>query len=169
MSERKITVAGNPLTLKGKAIKVGDKAPHFTALNNKLEHINTKDIHGKIIVVTPFTSIDTGVCSAQLHHFNKDATNLGDDVVVISISCDLPFALERFCGAEGINNVITLSDHKDLDFASKYGYLIKELRLLSRGVIVIDKQSIVQYIEYVSENTNEPNYQEAIKAIKKIH
>lgn len=169
MSNKKITMGGNPLTLKGKAIEVGDKAPMFSALNNKLEPVNTKDFHGKIIVISAFPSVDTGVCSAQLHHFNKDATNLGDDVIVVSISCDLPFALGRFCGAEGINNVITLSDHKDLDFASKYGFLIKELRLLSRGVVVIDKEGIVKYVEYVSELTNEPDYQEALKAIKKLH
>lgn len=169
MSNKKVTIAGNPFTLKGNEIAVGDKAPMFSALNNKLEHVNLKDYHGKIIVITAFQSIDTGVCSAQLHHFNKDATNLGDDVVVISISCDLPFALGRFCGAEGINNVITLSDHKDLDFASKYGFLIKELRLVSRGVVIIDQKGIVQYVEYVKELTNEPNYQDALKAIKKLH
>lgn len=168
MSDIKFTVAGNPMTLKGNEVKVGDKAPMFTAFNNKMELVHLKDFHGNTIVITPFTSIDTGVCSAQLHHFNKDATNLGDNVVVISISCDLPFALGRFCGAEGINNVITLSDYKDLDFASKYGFLIKELRLLCRGVIVIDKEGIVQYIEYASENTNEPDYKEALKAIKKL-
>lgn len=169
MSDRRITIAGNPMVLKGNEIKVGDKAPMFSALNSKMESVNIKDYHGKILVISVFTSIDTGVCSAQLHHFNKDATNLGDDVVVVSISCDLPFALGRFCGAEGINNVLTLSDHKDIDFASKYGFLIKDLRLLSRGVVVIDKQGIVQYIEYVSENTNEPDYKEALKAIKKLH
>lgn len=168
MSDRKITVAGNPFTLKGNSIEVGDKAPNFAALNSNMELFHLKELQGKTVIVTPFTSIDTGVCSAQLHHFNKDATNLGDNVVVVSISCDLPFALGRFCGAEGINNVITLSDHKDLDFASKYGFLIKELRLLSRGVVIIDKEGIVQYVEYVSENTNEPNYQDAIKALKKI-
>lgn len=169
MSNKKVTMAGNPLTLKGNSITVGDKAPMFSAINNKLEHVNIKEFHGKIIVISVFQSVDTGVCSAQLHHFNKDATNLGDDVVVISISCDLPFALNRFCGAEGIKNVITLSDYKDLDFASKYGFHIKELRLLSRGVVIIDKKGIVQYVEYVSELTNEPNYQEALKALKTLH
>lgn len=168
MSNKRITIAGNPFTLKGKAIEVGEKAPMFSALNSKLEHVNLKDFHGKTIVISAFQSIDTGVCSAQLHHFNKDATNLGADVVVISISCDLPFALNRFCGAEGISNVVTLSDHKDLDFASKYGFLIKELRLLTRGVVIIDKKGIVQYVEYVKELTNEPNYHEALKAINQL-
>jgi len=169
MSNKKVTMAGNPLTLKGKAIEVEEKAPMFSALNNKLEHVNSKDYQGKIIVISAFPSVDTGVCSAQLHRFNKDATNLGDDVVVLSISCDLPFALSRFCGAEGINNVITLSDHKDLDFASKYGFLIKELRLLTRGVVIIDKKGIVKYVEYVSELTNEPDYLKALKILKTLH
>ena len=169
MSNKKVTMAGNPLTIKGKAIEVGEKAPMFTAINNKLEQVNTKDFHGKTIVISAFPSVDTGVCSAQLHRFNKEATNLSDNIVVLSISCDLPFALDRFCGAEGINNVITLSDHKDLDFASKYGFLIKELRLLTRGVVIIDKEGIVKYVEYVSELTKEPDYLQAVKVLKTLN
>ena len=109
--------------------------------------------------------IDTGVCQAQNRRFNAEATNLGD-AVILSVSCDLPFAQSRFCAAEGLDKVVTLSDHKDVDFGSKYGYLIKELRLLARGTVVIDKDGTVKYVEFVPEVTDEPDYDAAIKVVK---
>ena len=166
-NKEKVTFAGNPVTLIGKEIKVGDQAPDFTVINEKLEAVNLSDYKGKTIILSVFPSIDTGVCSAQNHRFNKEAANL-NDVEILAISNDLPFALKRFCGAEGIDRLTTLSDHKDLSFGSNYGFLIEELRLLARGTVVIDKEGIVKHVEYVPEITNEPDYESAINTAKKL-
>ncbi len=162
-----ITFGGNPLTLAGKEIKVGDKAPDFYGLNDKLEPVKLSDFDGKARIISVFPSIDTPVCAAQTRRFNVEAANLGD-VQILTVSCDLPFALGRFCAAEGIDKEITLSDHKELDFGLKYGFAIDELRLLSRGVVVVDKDGIVKYVQYVKEITEEPDYDAAIKAVKEL-
>lgn len=167
-NNQKITSKGNPLTLIGKEIKVNDKAVDFTVLNNSFQEVKLSDYDGKVKILSLFPSIDTGVCSKQAHTFNKEAAELGDDIVILAISNDLPFALNRFCGAEGIDNIITLSDHKTLDFSTKYGFLVEELRLIARGVIVIDKNNVVQYVEYVSEITNEPDYDTALAKAKEL-
>ena len=163
----KVTFAGNPLTIVGEPIKVGDKAPDFTLLNGSLEPVKLSDYDGKVRVLAIYPSIDTGVCAAQNRKFNEEANNLGD-AVVLSISCDLPFAQGRFCAAEGLENIIPLSDHKETEFGIKYGFLLKELRLLSRGTVVIDKDGTVKYVEYVPEVTNEPNYEAALEVIKSL-
>lgn len=162
----KITFQGNPLTLLGTEIKVGDKAPDFTVLGGDLSPVKLSDFAGKVVIISIFPSVDTPVCATQNRIFNKQATNLGEDISVLGISNDLPFALGRFCGAEGIDKVQTLSDHKDLDFATKYGYHIAELRLLARGTVVIDKDGIVKHVEYVPEVTDEPNYEAALEVAK---
>lgn len=164
---RKITFKGNPLTLLGETVKVGDKAPDFTVLSAGLEPVKLSDYDGKVRVLAIYPSIDTGVCQAQNRRFNAEADKLGD-ALVLSISCDLPFAQSRFCAAEGLDKVITLSDHKDVDFGIKYGYLIKELRLLARGTVVIDKTGIVKYVEFVPEVTTEPDYESALKVVKEL-
>lgn len=164
----KVTFKGNPITLLGKETKVNDKAVDFTVLNNSLEPVKLSDFDGKVKILSLFPSIDTGVCSKQAHTFNQKASSLNDDTVILAISNDLPFALNRFCGAEGIDNLITLSDHKNLDFSTKYGFLIEELRLIARGVVVIDKDNVVRYVEYVPEGTNEPDYDRAIEAAQKL-
>ena len=166
-SSVKITFAGNPLTLLGNEIKVGDKAPDFTAVGAGLAPVKLSDFEGKVIIIAAYPSIDTGVCAAQNRRFNAEANDL-KDVVVLSISCDLPFAQSRFCAAEGLQNIKTISDHKDLDFGQKYGFWIKELRLLARGTVVIDKTGIVRYVEYVSEVTNEPDYDAALILVKDL-
>lgn len=166
MEQIKITMHGNPLTLEGKHTTVGEEAPDFYGLAQGMKPVHLSDYKDKVVVISSFPSIDTPVCSAQMHHFNKMATDLSKDVVIIGISCDLPFALHRYCAAEGIERVITLSDHKDVDFGKKYGFLIKELRLLTRGVVVIGKDKKVKYVEYVPEVTHEPDYDKAMKAIK---
>jgi len=163
----KVTFKGNPVTLVGDEMKVGNKAPDFVALGAGLNPVKLSDYDGKVRVIAAYPSIDTGVCQAQNRRFNAEASNLGD-AVILSVSCDLPFAQNRFCAAEGLDKVITLSDHKDVDFGTKYGYLIKELRLLSRGTVVIDKKGIVQYVEYVSEVTHEPDYEAALKVIREL-
>ncbi|MCW0483209.1 thiol peroxidase [Gaoshiqia sediminis] len=163
----KITFKGNPLTLLGEEIKVGDKAPDFTVLSAGLAPVKLSDYDGKVRVLAIYPSIDTGVCQAQNRRFNAEASNLGD-AVILSVSCDLPFAQSRFCAAEGLDKVITLSDHKDVDFGTKYGFLIKELRLLARGTVIVDKDGIVKYVEYVPEVTTEPDYEAAIKVVKEL-
>jgi len=162
-----ITFGGNPLTLAGNEIKVGAKAPDFYALNSKLQPVKLSDFDGTVRIISVFPSIDTPVCAAQTRRFNVEAANLGD-VQILTVSCDLPFALGRFCAAEGIDKEITLSDHKELDFGLKYGFAIDELRLLSRGVVVVDKDGVVKHVEYVKEITEEPDYDSAIEAVKKI-
>ncbi|MEE4197357.1 MAG: thiol peroxidase [Bacteroidales bacterium] len=165
-NKNKVTFGGKPVTLLGKETRVNDQAVDFTVLNNNLEPVKLSDFEGKVKILSLFPSIDTGVCSKQSHTFNEKAANLSDDIVILAISNDLPFALKRFCGAEGIDNLITLSDHKELDFSSKYGFLIEELRLIARGVIVVDKNNTVKYVEYVPEIGNEPDYESAINAAK---
>ncbi len=167
-NNQKVKSKGNPLTLIGKEIKVGDKAVDFAVLNNSMQEVKLSDFDGKVKILSLFPSVDTGVCSKQTHTFNKEASDLSDDIVILAISNDLPFALNRFCGAEGIENIVTLSDHRNLDFSTKYGFLIEELRLLARGVIVIDKNDVVQYVEYVPELGQEPNYEPALAKAKEL-
>jgi Peroxiredoxin len=164
----KVTFGGNPVTLMGTEAKVGQVAQDFTVINSALKPVKLSDYVGKVKIISVFPSVDTSVCSAQNHRFNKEASMLDDKIQIIGISNDLPFALGRYCGAEGIDRIITLSDHKDLDFAMKYGFLIQELRLLTRGVIVIDAKNVIRYVEYVSEVTHEPNYEAAIKIAKEL-
>ncbi|MCW3804691.1 thiol peroxidase [Plebeiibacterium marinum] len=166
-TDLQITFAGNPVTIVGNKINVGDKAPDFTVINEKLEPVKLSDYDGKVKVLVIYPSIDTGVCAAQNRRFNVEANNL-KDVVVLSISVDLPFAQSRFCGAEGLENIITLSDHKDLDFGEKYGFVIDEFRLLTRGTVIIDKDNTVKYVEYVPEITNDPDYDGALNAAKEL-
>lgn len=161
-----ITFKGEPVTIKGHETKVGEKAPDFTLIGNALNPVKLSDFKGKVKIISVFPSIDTGVCSIQTRRFNKEASKLNEDIVILSVSKDLPFAQSRFCGAEGIDRVITLSDYKNNEFGDKYGFLIEELGLLTRGVIVIDREDIVQYVEYVKEVAEEPDYEKAINAAK---
>jgi thiol peroxidase len=163
----KVTFAGNAMTLYGNEIKVGDKAPDFTAVAAGLVPVKLSDFAGKKIIVAVYPSIDTSVCAAQNRRFNKEVNQL-EDTVVLSISCDLPFAQSRFCAAEGLQNIKTMSDHRELDFGEKYGFVMKDLRLLARGTVVIDKSGIVRYVEYVPEVTNEPDYEAALKVVNSL-
>lgn len=167
-NSNKIAFAGNPMTLVGSEVKVGAKADNFAALDQGLAPVQLSDFDGKVKILSIFPSIDTGVCSAQTHRFNKEAASLDKNIQIITLSNDLPFALGRFCGAEGITNLVTLSDHKELDFGLKYGFVVEELRLLARGVVVIDKDNTVKHVEYVAEMTDEPNYEAALEVAKKL-
>ncbi|MBB3907051.1 MULTISPECIES: thiol peroxidase [Anoxybacillaceae] len=160
-----ITFKGNPVTLIGNEVKVGDKAPDFKVLANDLSEVTLSDTKGSVRLISVIPSIDTGVCDAQTRRFNEEAAKL-DNVKVLTISVDLPFAQKRWCGANGIENVQVLSDHRDASFGQAYGVLIKELRLLARAVFVVDSSDTVTYVEYVSEATNHPNYEAAIEAAK---
>lgn len=166
-NENIITFLGNPMTILGDMIEKGSKAPDFTALNNDLQPVSLHNFSGKTLIISAMPSVDTGVCAAQTRRFNKEAADLGD-VAIITISMDLPFALKRFCGAEGIDKAQTLSDFKNKDFANQYGFLIEELGLLARGVVVVDKNGIVQHVEYVKEVATEPNYEAALEVVKNI-
>lgn len=170
MKERKgqITIEGNPLTLIGNEVKLGEPAPDFEALDNNLSPVKLSSFKGKVCIICSVPSLDTPVCDIETRRFNKEAGQLGPDVVVLTISMDLPFAQKRWCGAAGIKNVQTLSDHRKAAFGAEYGVLIKELRLLARAVFVIDKDGVVRYIEIVDELTNEPNYEAALKAAKEV-
>lgn len=163
-----VTFKGNPIVLIGQELKVGDKAPEFTVLSNDLQEVHLANSANKIRLISVVPSIDTGVCSQQTRRFNEEAVALGNNVVVLTISVDLPFAQGRWCAAEGIKNVQTLSDHRDLSFGEAYGVVIQELRLLTRAVFVVDDNDIVQYVEYVDEATNHPNYDAAIEAVKRL-
>lgn len=158
-----VTMKGNPVTLLGNVIKVGDVAPDFVVLDMNLTQVKLSDFKGKVKIINAVPSVDTSVCNAQVHRFNVEAAKL-KDVVIFSVSADLPFALSRYCAAEGIDAVKVTSDHKDLDFGLKYGVVIEELRLLSRAVFVIDQHDKVVYVEYVKEVTNEPDYAKALAA-----
>ena len=160
-----ITFKNNPVTLLGTEVNVGDTAPEFTVLANDMSPVTLADSKGSVRLISVVPSIDTGVCDAQTRRFNEEAANL-DNVKILTVSVDLPFAQKRWCGANGIENVQTLSDHRDLSFGEAYGVHIKELRLLARAVFVVDSNDKVTYVEYVSEATNHPNYEAAIEAAK---
>ena len=160
-----VKFGGTPLTLLGKEIKVGDKAPDFTALTPDLKPLSLSDTQGQVRVISAVPSIDTPVCDMQTRWFNQDAGKI-EGLAVLSISVDLPFALTRYCAAKEITNVKTLSDHKDLDFGLKYGFVIEELRLLSRGAVVIDRDDIVRYVEYVPNIEEQPNYEKIMAVVK---
>ncbi|WP_018923361.1 thiol peroxidase [Salsuginibacillus kocurii] len=160
-----VTFKGKPMTLIGDEVKAGDKAPDFNVLNTGLEEKTLQDYKGKTVLISVVPSIDTGVCDAQTKRFNEEAAAL-DNVEVLTISADLPFAQKRWCAAEGIDNVTTLSDHKDLSFGTAYGVVMEELRLLARSVFVVNSNGEVTYTEYVPEATEHPDYEAAIKAAK---
>lgn len=159
-----VTIEGNPLTLRGEAIKVGDTAPDFVVLDQGLAPVKLSDAKGKKVVISVAPSLDTGVCASQTKRFNDEVSKL-DNTEIYAVSVDLPFALGRFCAAEGIENIKVLSDHKDLSFGDQYGYTIEELRLLARGIVVVDAAGVVQYVEYVPEVTDHPDYEAALKAV----
>ncbi|MGB9600144.1 MAG: thiol peroxidase [Myxococcota bacterium] len=168
--ERKgiIKVNGNPLTLLGNEIKEGDVAPFFHVLDKDLKEVDLRGFAGKKIMISVTPSLDTPVCDLQLKRFNKEAAEFGDDVVVLNISVDLPFAIARFCNANGIDKVLTLSDYRDVDFGTKYGVLIKENRLLARSIFIIGKDGKIAYKEIVPDITHHPNYEKALEELKKL-
>lgn len=170
MSERTgaITMKGNPLTLTGEEVKTGQTAPDFIALDNDLAPVKLSSYAGKVIIISSVPSLDTPVCDLQTRRFNSEAAALGPDVVILTLSMDLPFAQKRWCGAAGVESVITLSDHRDAAFGMAYGLLIKELRLLARAVLVVDKEGVLRYQQLVPEVTQEPDYDAAIAAAKDL-
>lgn len=170
MEERteQVTMKGNPLTLVGSKIQVGDKAPDTVLLNNDLEPVNLSDYRNQICVISSVPSLDTPVCDMETQRFNQEAESLGQDVKIFTVSMDLPFAQKRWCGAAGVDHVVTLSDHRDAAFGKAYGVLIKELRLLARAVFIIDREGVIRYIQLVKELTQEPDYDAVLSALKEM-
>ena len=170
MNERSgiITFKGNPFTLLGPALKVGDKAPDFTVVDNGLAPVSLASSAGRIRIISAVPSLDTPVCDTETRRFNQEAAGLPGDVVVLTISLDLPFAQKRWCGAAGIDKVTTLSDYRERSFGQNYGVLIKELLLLTRAIFVVDGQGVIRYIQIVPEVTSEPDYAAVIAAAKSL-
>ena len=166
MEERSgvVTMKGNPLTLLGGEIKVGDMAPDFVVVDNDLQPVRFSSYSGKIVVISAVPSLDTPVCDMETRRFNDEA----GDVVILTISMDLPFAQKRWCGAAGVDRVITLSDYRDAEFGKAYGALIKELRLLARMVFVVDQSGVVRYVQTVKELTQEPDYEAVLAAVRAL-
>ena len=158
-----VTFHQEPVTLLGTEVKVGDQAPDFTVLSNDLKEVSLQEYKGKVKLIAAVPSIDTGVCSTETKRFNEAADKIGN-VQVLTISMDLPFAQQRWCAANGIKNLDTLSDHRGASFGENYGVLIKELRLLARAVFVIDSSDKVTHVEYVNEVTDHPDYDAALTA-----
>lgn len=158
----------SPITLIGPELKAGDQAPNFTLNLNLLKEVQLSDYAGKIKLISVVPSLDTGVCDTQTRRFNEEAADLGDNVVVLTISADLPFAQARWCGAAGVDKVITLSDYKSKSFGQAYGVLIKEFQLDMRSIFVIDANDKITYVEYLSEMSEHPNYEAAIAAVKEL-
>lgn len=163
-----VKMRGNPLTLVGPEIKVGDPAPDFTVQKSLTEKLTLEDLNDKVKIFNVVLSIDTPVCDKQTRKFNEEAASLGDEVEIVTFSVDLPFALSRYCGAAGIDKVKAVSDYKELSFGNAYGVLIDEFKLLTRAIFVVDKDNIIKYVEYVEEVTEEPNYDSALEAAKNL-
>jgi thiol peroxidase len=162
------TMKGNPLTLMGPELKVGDKAPNFTVRNLDLQPFTLNDTKGKIRLLSVVPSLDTPVCDAQTRRFNQEAAKLGDKVEIITVSMDLPFAQKRWCGAAGIDKIKVVSDYYDRSFSEAYGTLIKELHIDSRAIFVIDDKDTLRHVEYVPEVANHPDYEKALAAVRSL-
>lgn len=162
-----VTFKGSPLTLEGVGVKVGQKAPDFKVLSQDLKEKGLSDFKGKIKLIASVPSLDTPVCDTEIKRFNDEAVKVSKDVVIIFISMDLPFAQKRFCQEFDIDNVKTLSDHRDASFGNNYGVLIKELRLLARAVFIIAEDDAIKYVQLVRELSSPPDYDAALAALKK--
>ena len=163
-----VTMGGKPVNLVGNEVNVGDAAPDFTATDNNLSPVGLANLKGKVLILSAVPSLDTGVCDRETRRFNEEAKKLGDDVRVVTISMDLPFAQKRWCGAAGINHVVTLSDHRDASFGKAYGVLIEGIRLLARVIFVVDRKGKVVYKQVVPEVGTEPDYDMVLSAVANI-
>lgn len=163
-----VTFKGTPLTLAGEEVQVGQTAPDFAVhyFEDGLHTISLSDLRGKPCLISVVPSLDTPVCQTQTKHFNQELAALGDRIHAITVSLDLPFAMNRFCGAESIQNMRVGSDYQDRSFGQNWGVLIEELKLLARAVFVLDGEGKVVYAETVPEVASEPNYDAALSAIK---
>jgi thiol peroxidase len=166
-AERTTNLKGKPMALAGSEIKVGQKAPPFKLVAIDLSEVELSQSRGKVRLLSVVHSLDTGVCDLQTQRFEAEASRF-KDVVIYTISMDLPFAQARYCGAHNITNLKTLSDHREASFGLAYGVLIEKLRLLSRAIFIIDRDDTVRYVEYVPEVSQHPNYDKALEALKNV-
>lgn len=155
-----------PRTLVGPELKPGDAAPDFTLITSKLTTVTKADFAGKPMLISVIPSLDTGVCSKQSLRFNQEAAALGEQASFLTVSADLPFAQGRWCGSNDATAIQTLSDHREMSFGASYGTYVRDLRILSRAVFVVDADGIVRYAEYVPVAGHEPNYDPALDALK---
>lgn len=156
---------GNPLTLIGPELKAGDKAPDFKLVDNSLKNVTLADTGHNVRIISVVPSLDTPVCDAQTKRFNEEAAKL-PGVDILTVSMDLPFAQKRWCGAFGVDKIKMLSDHRDGSFGSNYGTLIKDLRIESRAIFVLDPGNTIRHVEYVKEVAEHPNYDTALSAAR---
>jgi thiol peroxidase len=163
-----VTLHGNPMTLVGDPVQVGGTAPDATLIDNEMKPVSLSSYRGKVVILATVPSLDTPVCDMETRRFNSEATKLSDDVVILTVSMDLPFAQKRWCGAAGVDRVVTLSDHREAALGRAYGLLIKELRLLGRAVLVLDRDGVVRYRQLVKEVGDEPDYEAALAAAKSL-
>jgi thioredoxin-dependent peroxiredoxin len=163
-----VTMMGVPLTLLGDEVKVGDRAPDFVAIDNDLGLFKFSSLKGKVVVISAVPSLDTPTCNLETRRFNEEAANLSEDIQIITISMDLPFAQKRWCAAAGVERVKTYSDHRDADFGVKYGVLTKETRLLARAVFVVDRGGTIRHIEVLGDISREPQYDTILAAVAKL-
>lgn len=157
-----------PLTLLGHEVKVGEKAPEFKVVNGDLSHLSLADLKDKVKLILAVPSLDTKVCELETIRFNEEAEKLGDQVVILTVSMDLPFAQARFCSSHNIANAITVSDYQERNFAQNYGVLIDGLFLTNRSVFVLDRDNTVKYVEYLTQNTDHPDYDKALDAVREL-
>jgi thioredoxin-dependent peroxiredoxin len=168
MATRTVTLHGKSLTLVGSELSLGAVVPDFTVLDQESKEVRLSQFKDKIKVISVTPSLDTPVCDLQLRRFNSEAAQLPADVVVLNVSMDLPFAIARFCSAAGIDRVKTLSDHRDASFGNAFGLLIKELRLLARAVLILDRDNRMRYTEVVPELSNHPDYEKALQSLRSL-
>jgi thioredoxin-dependent peroxiredoxin len=162
------TFKGNPMTLVGKEVRVGERAPDFRVIDNGMQPAGLNSFQGKIKIITSVPSLDTPVCSMETRRFNEEAAKLPDKAAVLTVSMDLPFAQARWCAAAGVEKVKTFSDYQDRSFGLRYGVLVKELKLLARAVFILDDQDIIRYVELVPEIGREPDYNQALNAARAL-
>jgi len=165
---KQVTMKGKTVTLVGKQVNIGELAPDAEVIANDMSPVKLSAFRGKVLIISSVPSLDTSVCDTETRRFNEESQRLGDNVAVLTISMDLPFAQKRWCGAAGIKNVRTLSDYRAAAFGETYGVLIDELRLLARAVFVVDRQGIVRYIQIVEEIAHEPDYEAVLKVVKEL-
>lgn len=163
-----VTMKGNPVTLEGNDVQIGNDAPNCTLTANDLSAFELSSLKGKTVILSIVPSLDTPVCDLQSKRFNQEAAALGEGISVVTISMDLPFAQKRWCADTGSDQIITLSDHKDAAFGKAYGLLVQGVRLLARAVMIVDAEGILRYKQIVPEITTEPDYEDALKALKNL-
>lgn len=167
-SNQNITFKGSPVKIMGEGLKEGQMLPHFVLTGNDLGDLDSKTLVGKIIVLSVVPSLDTQICSLQTKRFNAEAEKFSKDVLVLTVSLDLPFAQVRWCGIENCQRIKTMSDYKYRSFGEATGTYIQDVGLLARAVFIVDKSSKVVYVEYVPEITKEPNYEAALSKLKSL-